>query len=98
MPTARDIAVWQRIISASWDDLPAETAEGILQLTFSERDLQRMSELSDRATELPLRPGEQAELENYATVSRILGLMHSRARRALTAGGRPRARARGTRK
>ncbi len=86
MASARDIAVWERMVATSGDDLPADAARGILRLTFSERDLRRMTTLSEKGSDLPLLPSEQAELENYATVSRILGLMHSRARLALGSG------------
>ena len=85
MATAQDIAVWQRVIGTSWEDLPVEAAGGILRLTFSERDVRRITELSEKSSGVPLRPAEQAELENYAMVSRILAIMHSRARRALRA-------------
>ena len=58
MSTAGDIAVWQRTISASWDALPPETAAGIPKLAFSDRDVKRMAELSERSSALPLAPRE----------------------------------------
>ena len=54
-----------------------------MQLGFDPRDRDRMHELAVKAQEGTLTDQEQAELEEYRRVGRLLDLMHSKARRSL---------------
>ena len=61
----------------------AVAAKEILALGFSPADEERMHALAAKAREGTLSPGEEAEVEAYSRVGSLLGILKSRARRAL---------------
>lgn len=60
-----------------------ETAQAILALSFPQPDLDRATELAEKAGAEALTPQEQREMEDYRQVGRLLDLMQSRARLSL---------------
>ena len=57
--------------------------EGILALGFDQADNDRMRDLVAKARGGALTPEEQAEVEAYSRVGSLLGILQSRAGRAL---------------
>jgi hypothetical protein len=69
----------------SGPDEPAlsAAAKGILALSFSLADKERMHALAAKARKGLLTSDEEAEVEAYSRVSSLLGILKSKARRAL---------------
>lgn len=65
------------------DELSEEAARSFPRITFRDEDRRRAHELAAKNGEEGLSPSEQAELETYCRVGRVLDLMHSKARLAL---------------
>ena len=80
-------AIWSRLLDAQRGDWSPETARGILALTLSDADRERMHELADKAQEQTLTPDEEIEIESYRHISRLLELLKAKARVALTHAG-----------
>jgi len=55
----------------------------LLSIHFSDRDIERMNELSELARGGKLSPAQGVELDGYIHVDNLLSLMQSRARLAL---------------
>src|SRR5262249_21143303 len=77
---ANETAILSRLIGPDRDDLPPEAARSLLKLAFDAEDRVRMHELAVKAQGGPLEAAEQAELDSYRRVGRLLELMHSKAR------------------
>ncbi len=60
-----------------------EIARGILKLSLSQEDLDRMRRLAKKAKNSRLSVDEEAELDNYCRVGRLLSILKSRARKTL---------------
>jgi hypothetical protein len=58
-------------------------ARHVLNLSWSERDEARMSELAVKNREGELTPAEQGELDTYVRVGLTLSVLQSRARKRL---------------
>ena len=78
-----------RVIAPDAATLSPEVASELLKWGFSEADQQRMKELAAKARQGTLSTEEQAETEGYERVSSFLGLVKSKARRALQRAARP---------
>ena len=76
-------SIWDRLVEPSWNDLPAEAAEGILRLRFAQRDIDRMNALAEFARNGTLSPEQQEELDTYIQVGHMVSILHSRARMVL---------------
>lgn len=83
----KETAILSRIIRPERDDLSPEAARSILQLAFDEQDRARMHELAQKAQIGELTAEEQAELDGYCRIGRLVDLMHSKARRSLKRAG-----------
>jgi hypothetical protein len=83
-PPAIEADIMSRLINVDEPSFSPEAARGILSLQFSEDDKRRMRELSEKARQGTLSGGEQTEAEGYARVGSLVGLLHSKARRALS--------------
>ncbi len=84
-----EAAILGRLIRPERADLSFEAARSILKLEFEDQDRARMHELATRAQTGTLTGAEEAELESYRRVGRLLDMMRSKARRSLkdTASG-----------
>ena len=78
-----DVAIFSRILKPDQATLPATPARAILALRFSLDDQARMRQLSTKAQEGTLTPGEQDEINSYERVGHVLSLWKSKARRSL---------------
>jgi hypothetical protein len=85
-----EAAILSRLIRPERADLSPEAARSILRLEFDDEDRARMHALAAKAQRGELTDAEEAELESYRSVGRLLDLMRSKARRSLAeAGARP---------
>jgi hypothetical protein len=85
MVAATDTSILQRIIGLDRTDMPAEAAMFMLTLGFTDRDKERMSELSGKASEGSLSEAEAREIDSYILASDLIAMFQSKARMALRA-------------
>jgi hypothetical protein len=78
-----EAAILSRIAGPEERALSAATAKGILTLGFSPADEDRMHALAAKAREGTLTSDEQTEVEAYSRIGSLLGILKSKARRAL---------------
>jgi hypothetical protein len=78
-----EAAIWERVIQPDRSNLSPEAARSILQLSFDQRDRDRMHALALKAQAGTLTPKDQQDLDNYRRVGRLLDLMKSKARLSL---------------
>jgi hypothetical protein len=78
-----EAAILTRIAGPDESALSAATARGFLTLGFSSADKDRMHTLAAKAREGMLTADEQAEVEAYSRIGSLLGILKSKARRAL---------------
>jgi hypothetical protein len=79
----RQMDILSRVIRPETNDLTIPAAQSLLKLDFEERDRDRMQGLARKARDGSLTPDEQADLDGYEVVGHLLGLLHSKARRAI---------------
>ena len=78
-----ETAILSRIIKPESGTRSKEAARSILQFDFPSADLRRMNALAAKARRGPLSAAQEAELENYRDVGRLLELLQSKARLSL---------------
>jgi hypothetical protein len=78
-----EAAILTRLAGPDERELSAAAAKGILTLGFSPTDKERMHTLTAKARAGTLTPDEQAEVEAYSRIGSLLGILKSKARRAL---------------
>jgi hypothetical protein len=78
-----EFAIWSRVLMPEDKRLSPEAARSLLELTFSDADRARMSELAQRNEEGLLTEEERQELEGYVKVGDVLSLLHLKARKSL---------------
>jgi hypothetical protein len=83
MSTATEVAIWDRLLDSSAQELTPDAAHYFLRLDFREADHARMEELAQRAQDGSLSGEERSEYEEYLRAGNLLALMQSRARMAL---------------
>ena len=83
----RETTFWSRLLRPERGDLSPEAARSLLKLDFEDEDRTRMRELATRNRSGALMAAEEAELDSYCRVGKVLDLMHAKARRALRKAG-----------
>ncbi|MGA2751483.1 MAG: hypothetical protein ABSG59_22175 [Verrucomicrobiota bacterium] len=78
-----EAAILSRIIRPDRATWSKEAAESILAFDFSPADARRMNLLASKARQGSLNVRQEAELENYRQVGRLLELLQSKARLSL---------------
>jgi hypothetical protein len=78
-----EVAILGRLLLNGNGALSAQRARLLLKLHFSNADEARMNELAGRNQDGLLNSEEREELLGYAKAGCLLGILHSRARRAL---------------
>lgn len=78
-----EAVILSRAIDPAKADWSAEAARSILAISLPAEDLQRADELAAKARAQSLTAQEEAELENYRDVGRLLELLQSKARLSL---------------
>ena len=85
-----EVTILARVLANGRDSLPEEWARQLLALGFSERDEARMNELAERNRQGIVSDAEKEELLGYAKAGCLLGILKSKARRALKIRPKPR--------
>lgn len=75
--------ILSRVIDPANPTLTPQAAEGILSLSYSEADHQRMQELAAKSNDGTLSEEERRELEGYVFVGDLLAMLKSKARQSL---------------
>ena len=83
LPTASEIAIWERVIHPERGELPPEAARFFLSLAFDQEDLDRMHDLAVKNQQGTLAADEQEALRNYRQIGLQLDLLRSKARQAI---------------
>lgn len=76
--------IWMRLIQPENGDLSEEVAREWLRLRFSNADVERVRELSQKADDGTLTPDEERELDIYLNVGSVLDLLQAKARLSLS--------------
>ncbi len=84
-----EAAIWNRVVDPDASNLSREAAESWLRICLPDPDRERVNVLADKAREGTLTATEEAELENYRHVGRLMELLKSKARQSLKRFGRP---------
>ena len=84
-----EAAIWNRVVDPDAADLSRAAAESLLRIHLRDDDRQRVNELAEKARQGTLTSAEEAELENYRHVARLLELLKSKARQSLNRFGTP---------
>ena len=83
---SREGTILRRVFRPERGDLPA-AAQWLLQVDLAPEDRSRVAVLMDRAREGDLTAAEDAELEDYGDVGRMLELLKAKARVTLQQAG-----------
>ncbi len=78
-----EMAILRRVVDAERRALSKEAARSILRLHFGAPDRNRMNRLAAKNRDGKLTQVEEEELNNYIRVGQTLGILQSKARRAL---------------
>ena len=86
---SQESEILSRVFGPENPSFTPEVAHSILELRFSDADVDRMNELLDTARHGALSQEEESQLHGYLFVSAMVDLMHSKARLTLknSAGG-----------
>ena len=87
-----EVAILGRLFLNGNGELSAQRARSLLELHFLDADKARMNHLAVRNQDGLLNAKEREELLGYAKAGCLLGILHSRARRALKKSTRRRQR------
>ena len=79
--------IWMRILHPD-EELSPRVARAILRLSFPNKDINRMHELSAKARAGTLTPEEDAEMDNFERAGSILSTLKSKARQVLKRSSR----------
>jgi hypothetical protein len=82
-PVENEVTILARVLGNGRDRLSRQWARQLLALGFSERDEARINELAERNRQGKASHAEQEELQGYAKAGCLLGILQSKARRAL---------------
>ena len=86
-PRTDEASILSRAIAPDSGTWTPSVAHGILSLTLSSSDRDRMNELAARARDGSLGVDEQLEIESYRQACRLLDLMKAKARLSLKQAG-----------
>jgi hypothetical protein len=86
-PRNDEASILSRAIAPGSGVWTPSVAQGILSLTLSSPDRERMNELAAKAREGSLGADEQLEIESYRQACRLLDLMKAKARLSLKNAG-----------
>jgi hypothetical protein len=92
---SHEAGILSRIVGLDESELSAAAARGILRLRFSDADKEHMHRLAAKARAGDLTDEEQAKIDAYSRIGSLIGILKSKARRALNrraANGKPKTR------
>src|ERR1700677_2003308 len=80
---AHEAGILNRLVDPKGPKFSSAAAKGILTITFSSFDKERMHVLAVKARSGALPLDEQREIEAYSRISSLLGILKSKARSSL---------------
>jgi hypothetical protein len=80
---SKETEILSRVIGPENPAFTPEAARSILQLRFTDADVEQMNRLASKAREGTLSEDEQSQLHGYLFVGAMVDLMHSKARLSL---------------
>ena len=83
LQTDAELKILLRVLDGERGPMAPAAARELLKIGFSDGDQQRISELSDRASDGKLSPEDEAELEGFINVGHLVAFIRARANRAL---------------
>ena len=83
-----EVAIWEQIIRPEGSEMDRETAQAILQFSFSTDERARMRKLLGKAKEGSLRPEEEMAIDEYERAGTVLSILKAKARRILKSRSR----------
>jgi hypothetical protein len=86
-PRTDEASILSRAIDPDSGGWAPSVAQGILSLSLSSADRDRMNELAAKSQEGSLGSDEQLEIESYRQACRLLDLMKAKARLSLKKAG-----------
>ncbi len=86
-PDSVESAVLERLIRPQLADMTPEAARAVLKLRLDDRDRDRVHELSTKAQGGTLTVAEEAELDFYRHLGRVIEYLWSKARQSLKTAG-----------
>lgn len=82
-------AILKRVLDPHRERLTPDAARFFLDLDFSTADRRRVEQLSRSAKKGQLSDREQSELDSFLLVADLVGILQSKARKALKQGEAP---------
>ena len=83
MSTTYEADILSRVIAPTDHELSPEAARSILTWRFPPSDVERMTELSQKANAGTLSDEEQEELDSYERIGHLIAIAQSKARISL---------------
>src|SRR5262245_48506334 len=81
-----ELTIFGRLLENGRETLTPDLARYVLGLDFSDEDRARMRELAKKAQAGKLTAAEMRQVDSYGKAGSLLGILQSRARRALKSG------------
>jgi hypothetical protein len=81
--TTNEIDIWTGVISPDEEDMSEAEANAVLRWQFNDCAKRRMEELATRNGQGTISDSEKEELETYAHVGLVIGVLQAKARLAL---------------
>ena len=75
-----ELAIWERVFVPDPRRITPDQARYLLEVRFSQADLDRINELSAKAEEGTLESEEKIELERYVHVGHLLSILKAKIR------------------
>ena len=75
-----ELAIWERVFIPDPQRITQEQARYLLAVRFSQGDLDRINELSEKAGAGTLRSEEETELERYVHMGHLLSILKANVR------------------
>ena len=75
-----ELAIWERVFVPDPRHITPDQARYLLEVRFSQADLDRINELSAKADDGTLEAEEKVELERYVHVGHLLSTLKARIR------------------
>lgn len=79
-----EAAILSRLVDPETPGLSPEAARSILEIKFSQQDVEHMHNLLDKSNAGTLNPAEKEEADTYERIGHLLALLQSKARKSLT--------------
>ena len=77
--------ILEQVIDAEQAGFPAEVAQAIVGLRFSQKAIRQMNDLAEKNRQGTLTEAEQALMQRYLRVGNFLNLRQAKARQSLAA-------------